>query len=144
MGCVPATRLNRIIWHCTQFYMSDLCVCVVFWFSTDQNPAKTQKKKCSAKELCRPIICICNDLYAPALRPLRELSEIFSFKGTKLERLVARLEAVCAREQVDILVVLYTLSRLVRISSGACCPTGTLQSRCKLFLLIYLIIWNNR
>lgn len=30
--------------------------------------------------LKRPIICICNDLYAPALRPLREVARVFHFK----------------------------------------------------------------
>jgi chromosome transmission fidelity protein 18 len=30
--------------------------------------------------LARPLICIANDLYAPALRPLREVAEIFQFK----------------------------------------------------------------
>jgi len=30
--------------------------------------------------LVRPLICIANDLYAPALRPLREVAQIFQFK----------------------------------------------------------------
>ena len=30
--------------------------------------------------LKRPIICICNDLYAPALRPLREVARVVHFK----------------------------------------------------------------
>jgi chromosome transmission fidelity protein 18 len=34
--------------------------------------------------LTRPIICICNDQYAPALRPLRQVAKIFVFeKPTK-------------------------------------------------------------
>ncbi len=28
----------------------------------------------------RPIICICNDLYAPVVRPLRALALCFTFK----------------------------------------------------------------
>lgn len=32
------------------------------------------------RPLMRPIICICNDLYTPALRPLREVAKIFHFR----------------------------------------------------------------
>lgn len=32
------------------------------------------------RPLMRPIICICNDLYAPALRPLRDVAKVFHFK----------------------------------------------------------------
>lgn len=32
------------------------------------------------RPLMRPIICICNDLYAPALRPLRDVARVFHFK----------------------------------------------------------------
>eukprot|EP00798_Chlamydomonas_sp_ICE-L_P006627 gene6627-3283_t len=42
--------------------------------------AKVVKKKKSSRPLMRPIICICNDLYAPALRPLREVAKVIHFK----------------------------------------------------------------
>jgi chromosome transmission fidelity protein 18 len=32
------------------------------------------------RPLLRPIICICNDLYAPALRPLRDVARVFVFR----------------------------------------------------------------
>jgi chromosome transmission fidelity protein 18 len=32
------------------------------------------------RPLTRPIICICNDLYAPALRPLRDVARVFHFR----------------------------------------------------------------
>jgi chromosome transmission fidelity protein 18 len=32
--------------------------------------------------LTRPLICICNDQYAPALRELTKLADIFVFSGT--------------------------------------------------------------
>lgn len=32
------------------------------------------------RPLMRPIICICNDLYAPALRPLREVARVFQIR----------------------------------------------------------------
>ncbi len=34
--------------------------------------AKKGKKKGGAQKLQRPVICICNDLFVPALRPLRQ------------------------------------------------------------------------
>jgi len=38
------------------------------------------KKGKGPPPLARPLICIANDLYAPALRPLREVAQIFQFK----------------------------------------------------------------
>jgi chromosome transmission fidelity protein 18 len=37
------------------------------------------EKKQTIGRLTRPIICICNDQYAPALRPLRQIAKIFVF-----------------------------------------------------------------
>jgi chromosome transmission fidelity protein 18 len=39
-----------------------------------------KKGKSHAVALSRPIIGIANDLYAPALRPLREVAKVFHFK----------------------------------------------------------------
>ncbi|XP_009067503.1 PREDICTED: chromosome transmission fidelity protein 18 homolog, partial [Acanthisitta chloris] len=41
--------------------------------------------------LLRPIICICNDQYVPALRPLRQQSFLLSFPRTATSRLAQRL-----------------------------------------------------
>ncbi|XP_064009584.1 chromosome transmission fidelity protein 18 homolog [Pogoniulus pusillus] len=41
--------------------------------------------------LLRPIICICNDQYVPALRPLRQQSFLLSFPRTSPSRLAQRL-----------------------------------------------------
>ena len=40
----------------------------------------SKRRRPSSKALMRPVICICNDLYAPALRPLRAVALCFSFK----------------------------------------------------------------
>lgn len=40
---------------------------------------KGRKRGRSNLPLSRPIICIANDLYAPALRPLREIARLFNF-----------------------------------------------------------------
>ncbi len=50
------------------------------------------------RPLLRPIICICNDLYAPVLRPLRDVCKIFHFRKPSAERLAHRLQMVCAAE----------------------------------------------
>ncbi|KAE8300396.1 Chromosome transmission fidelity protein 18-like protein [Larimichthys crocea] len=47
--------------------------------------AKKKKKKESI--LLRPIICICNDLYVPALRPLRQQAFLLTFPQTQPSRL---------------------------------------------------------
>ena len=39
-----------------------------------------KKTKKAAQPLCRPIIAVCNDMYAPALRPLRGVAKIVQFK----------------------------------------------------------------
>ena len=59
----------------------------------------------SAKDatiITRPIICICNDQYAPVLRPLRGVADCFSFKSTKGERLVKRLRDICRSESIHV------------------------------------------
>ena len=51
--------------------------------STDDkaNPFQIKKKtKKAAQPLCRPIIAVCNDMYAPALRPLKGVAKIVQFK----------------------------------------------------------------
>ena len=47
--------------------------------------------------LMRPIIAICNDPYAPALRPLREIAKVFKVAPPGSARLNGRLREVCAK-----------------------------------------------
>ncbi|KAF9576690.1 hypothetical protein EC968_005463 [Mortierella alpina] len=60
----------------------------------------SKKKKFTKKPLMRPIICICNDQYAPVLRPLRVISQIYQFKKPSVRTVVNRLQQVCEIEQV--------------------------------------------
>eukprot|EP00004_Rigifila_ramosa_P012134 TRINITY_DN260_c1_g2_i1.p1 TRINITY_DN260_c1_g2~~TRINITY_DN260_c1_g2_i1.p1 ORF type:complete len:711 (-),score=159.44 TRINITY_DN260_c1_g2_i1:3-2135(-) len=53
------------------------------------------------RPLMRPIICICNDQYAPALRTLRQVALVFQFKAPTPSRIAARLSEICAIEGVD-------------------------------------------
>ncbi|XP_056634138.1 chromosome transmission fidelity protein 18 homolog isoform X1 [Diorhabda sublineata] len=50
--------------------------------------------------LKRPIICICNDVYVPALKPLRQIAFVIHFPPTCSTRLAERLMSICRREQI--------------------------------------------
>uniref|UniRef100_W5U7K3 Chromosome transmission fidelity protein 18 homolog n=1 Tax=Ictalurus punctatus TaxID=7998 RepID=W5U7K3_ICTPU len=60
------------------------------------NPLKKKKKKESV--LLRPIICICNDLYTPALRPLRQQAFLLTFPPTQQSRLTQRLAEITRQQ----------------------------------------------
>ena len=50
--------------------------------------------------LQRPIICICNDLYAPALRALRKEAKCIKITAPSTQRMVGRLQIVCQKEKM--------------------------------------------
>lgn len=52
--------------------------------------------------LTRPLICICNDQYAPVLRDLRKLSDIFVFSLPSISRMAQRLKHICLSEHIDV------------------------------------------
>uniref|UniRef100_A0A6P7GI80 Chromosome transmission fidelity protein 18 homolog n=1 Tax=Diabrotica virgifera virgifera TaxID=50390 RepID=A0A6P7GI80_DIAVI len=65
--------------------------------------AVTKAKKGKAQKefiLKRPIICICNDVYVPALRPLRQVAFVVHFPSTSSSRLAERLMWISRREQI--------------------------------------------
>ncbi|GAX73943.1 hypothetical protein CEUSTIGMA_g1393.t1 [Chlamydomonas eustigma] len=70
--------------------------------------------------LRRPIICICNDLYAPALRPLREAARLIHFRAPNRERLLSRLLYICEKEGV----------RADKQALGALCDRTECDIRC--------------
>uniref|UniRef100_A0A669F3R7 Chromosome transmission fidelity protein 18 homolog n=1 Tax=Oreochromis niloticus TaxID=8128 RepID=A0A669F3R7_ORENI len=71
-----------------------------------------KKKKKRESILLRPIICICNDLYVPALRPLRQQAFLLAFPQTQPSRLAQRLAEISLRQ-------------------GLKADTGTLMSLCE-------------
>ncbi|XP_034044830.1 chromosome transmission fidelity protein 18 homolog [Thalassophryne amazonica] len=71
-----------------------------------------KKKKKKESILLRPIICICNDLYAPALRPLRQQAFLLAFPQTQPSRLAQRLAEISLQQ-------------------GIKTDTGTLMSLCE-------------
>ncbi|KAF2078551.1 hypothetical protein CYY_000175 [Polysphondylium violaceum] len=61
---------------------------------------KNEKKKAPVTRLLRPIICICNDQYAPSLRKLRQKAFVFNFSPPKKTRLLGRLKEICVNESL--------------------------------------------
>ncbi|ONH68087.1 Chromosome transmission fidelity protein 18 [Cyberlindnera fabianii] len=59
-----------------------------------------QKGKNRPKFLLRPIICICNDPYVPALEKLRSQAEIVTFQQATEKALCDRLKHVCQAEKL--------------------------------------------
>lgn len=57
-----------------------------------------KKKRKGSKFLCRPIICICNNLYAPALKPLRQVAHIVQLRKPSPVMLSKRLKVICDLE----------------------------------------------
>ncbi|KAB5593127.1 Sister chromatid cohesion-related protein [Ceratobasidium theobromae] len=53
-----------------------------------------------ARPLLRPIICICNDLYAPSLSRLRPISRIIRFRKAQPVLLANRLREICLNEEL--------------------------------------------
>ncbi|CAL5347593.1 unnamed protein product [Camellia sinensis] len=58
----------------------------------------SSRKKHKSASLSRPVICICNDLYAPALRPLRQVAKVHIFVQPTASRIVSRLKYICNKE----------------------------------------------
>ncbi|KAL6535110.1 hypothetical protein OROMI_026484 [Orobanche minor] len=61
---------------------------------------KSSRKKPKNTVLLRPVICICNDLYAPALRPLRQVAKVHIFVRPSVSRVVNRLKYICNKESI--------------------------------------------
>ncbi|XP_050316074.1 chromosome transmission fidelity protein 18 homolog [Anthonomus grandis grandis] len=71
-------------------------------FITATLPAKKGKKQQDKSQniLKRPIICICNDAYVPALRPLKQIAFVVNFPQISSTRLAERLMEIARRQQI--------------------------------------------
>ncbi|KAF9611196.1 hypothetical protein IFM89_027510 [Coptis chinensis] len=54
--------------------------------------------KGAVEVILKMVICICNDLYAPALRPLRQVAKVHVFVQPTVNRVVSRLKYICHKE----------------------------------------------
>lgn len=70
--------------------------------SDTTEPNHGRKKKGDKFRLLRPLILICNDVYAPSLRPLRTsgIAEIVYVHKPSLEKVVSRLKTVFEKEKI--------------------------------------------
>ncbi|KAL8026519.1 hypothetical protein ABFS82_14G033000 [Erythranthe guttata] len=68
--------------------------------SQEAHSGQKSSGKKQKKHLLRPVICICNDLYAPALRPLRQVAKVHIFIQPTVCRVVNRLKYICNKEGV--------------------------------------------
>ncbi|ALC38865.1 cutlet [Drosophila busckii] len=62
--------------------------------------AKSKGAKPQHNVLRRPIICICNDIYDPALRPLRQIAFVVNFPPIDAARLAERLVQIARKEHL--------------------------------------------
>lgn len=70
-------------------------------FINGEHIPKTKKKKNTKPSvLKRPIICICNDIYVPALRNLKKISFVVNFPPTTSIRLAERLCEIAKYQHV--------------------------------------------
>jgi len=77
---------------------------------------RSKDKKDTRRPLLRPIICICNDLYASSLAKLRPIARIVRFQKPAAVHLVKRLKEICEME--DLKADSRGLAALVGISQG--------------------------
>jgi DNA polymerase III delta prime subunit len=63
---------------------------------------KDGKKKPNQYQIKRPIICICNDLYAKVLINMRKEALIFNLKRANPDKLFNRLKEICLKESLNI------------------------------------------
>lgn len=66
--------------------------------------------------LIRPIICICNNLYAPSLEKLKPFCEIVAVKRPSDATLQERLNLICHEENMDIPIK--TINELIDLAQG--------------------------
>ncbi|GMM32814.1 Ctf18 protein [Saccharomycopsis crataegensis] len=74
-----------------------------------------KKTKSRDKLILRPIIAICNDLYAPVLEKLRPHCEVISFRKPNETQIKDRLEKICSAE--NMMMTSKEMSQIVAISN---------------------------
>ena len=85
-------------------------------YNKRKQSGSTKKAKQSKKEaslLLRPIVAVCNDVWASSLRNLRPHSEIVHFQRHIPTRLVQRLEQICDKESIPL-----SSRQLLQIAEG--------------------------
>ena len=66
---------------------------------TEVKKSKSKSKKNNdARDIKRPIIFICNNLYSKALRPLKDIALCIKINCANNEKLLKRLREICQKE----------------------------------------------
>ncbi|XP_026294378.1 chromosome transmission fidelity protein 18 homolog [Frankliniella occidentalis] len=73
---------------------------IKFVLGKDVGKGRGKKKGSAAGILKRPVICICNDAYVPALRSLRQHAFVLHFPPTGSERLASRLMTIARKQRI--------------------------------------------
>jgi len=60
-----------------------------------------KKKEKKQSQILRPVICICNELYTPSLRPLRQMALVVPFPPTSDTKLADRLKEIAIKEKMS-------------------------------------------
>ncbi|KAL9240121.1 hypothetical protein vseg_014378 [Gypsophila vaccaria] len=85
---------------------------------------KSLNKKRSSVSMSRPVICICNDLYAPSLRSLRQVAKVHVFAKPTISRVVSRLKYICNKEGLKTSSISLTaLAEITECDIRACLNT---------------------
>ncbi|KAK7393195.1 hypothetical protein VNO78_21713 [Psophocarpus tetragonolobus] len=103
-----------------------------------QTERKSTKKRSKTASLSRPVICICNDLYAPALRPLRQVAKVHIFVQPTVCRVVNRLTYICNKEGMKASAVALTaLAEYTECDIRSCLNTLQFLSKKKEALNVF-------
>jgi chromosome transmission fidelity protein 18 len=70
--------------------------------NNEEKTIKPKKKDTDVVPLRRPIIFICNDIYAKALLPLKDFALNVKINEANPQRLIERLREICRLEKVNI------------------------------------------
>jgi chromosome transmission fidelity protein 18 len=70
--------------------------------NNEEKTIKPKKKDTDVVPLRRPIIFICNDIYAKALLPLKDFALNVKINEANPQRLIERLREICGLEKVNI------------------------------------------
>ncbi|KAL3229214.1 Chromosome transmission fidelity protein 18 [Nakaseomyces bracarensis] len=82
----------------------------------DKSNRKSANKKNRARLLLRPIIVICNNLYAPALEKLRPLCEIVTLRKPSDNSIRERLLHISSKEDINLSIK--SINELIDLSEG--------------------------
>ncbi|XP_004514027.1 uncharacterized protein [Cicer arietinum] len=103
-----------------------------------QMERKSSKKGRKTASLSRPVICICNDLYAPALRSLRQVAKVHIFIQPTITRVVSRLKYICNKEGVKAnAIALTALAQYTECDIRSCLNTLQFLSKKKETLNVF-------